>query len=80
MHGHGSARTERVHSNVFWDEPKSICTNTSGLAPEERDDVQGADRVEPLVVVRVIDDRGGPWAPMFTHAEEDVNTLSNQAG
>ena len=30
--------------------------------------------------VKKVSDRGGPWAPMFTHAEEDVDARSNRAG
>ena len=79
MHGHGSARAERVRSDVFWGEPQSGCANPSGLGQEDRDDVQGSDRAEKLVG-RVVADRGGPQAPMFAHAEEYVDTHLNRAG
>ena len=36
--------------------------------------------MQPLVGVRVVNKRGGPRAPMFMHAEEDVDARSNQTG
>ena len=80
MHGHRSAREERVRSDVFWSKSKSVCSNTNGLGPEDRDDVQGADRADPMAGVRVVADRGGSQAPMFTHVKEYVDTRSNQVG
>ena len=80
MRDHSFAKGERVRSDVFWGEPKSGCANPSGLGPEDRDDVPGAGRVDPFVGVRLVADRGVPWAPIFAHAEEDGDAHSNQAG
>ena len=68
VHCHGSARSERVRSDVFWSESKSGCSDPNGL------------RSELVVGVRVIADRGGSWETIFAHAEEDVDTHSNQGG
>ena len=80
MHGHGSARAERVRSNVFWCESNSGRPAPNGLGAEDRDDVPGDERAEPVVGFRIVTDRGGSRAPMFAHAEEDVDTRSNRAG
>ena len=80
MHGHGSARAERVCSDNFWCESKSDCPEPNGLGPEDHNDAQGSDRAELVVGVRVVADRGSSRAPMFAHAEEDVDTRSNLAG
>ena len=69
-----------MRSDVFWGEPKYGCANSSGLDPEECNDVRGADRAGLLVEFRVVDDLSGHWAPMFLHAEEDVDACLNQAG
>ena len=66
-----------MRSDVLLGKPKSGCANPSGIGSEDHNDVQGADRVEPLVRDRVVADRGGPRAPMFVHAEEDVDACSN---
>ena len=79
MHGHSSARAERVRSDVFWCKAESGCSRTNGLGLQDRDDVQGADRAEPLSG-RIVSDRGSSWAPMFSHAEEDVDPRSKRAG
>ena len=80
MHGRGSARAEIVCSNVFWSKSESSCSNSNGLSPEDRDDVQGTNRAEPVVGVRVVAERGGPHAPMFVHVEEDFDSCLNRAG
>ena len=72
MHGDGSARSERVRHDVFWGNSDSGRAHLTGLDPEDCDDVQGADRAEPLAEVRVAANQSGPWASMFYHAEEDV--------
>ena len=78
MHGHGSARAERVHYDIFWGESKSGCLNPYGLGLEGCNDVQGADRADLVVGVRVVADRGGSRAPIFAHVEEDVDARSNR--
>ena len=79
MHGHSSARVERVRPDVFWGKADPGCSNLNGLGPKDRNDVRGADRAEPLSG-RIVADRGGSWAPMFSHAEEDADPCSNWAG
>ena len=80
MHGHGSVRAERVHSNVLRGESKSGCPDLNGLGPEDWDDVRGNERAEPMMEVRVVTDRGGSRAPIFAHAEKYVDTHSDWAG
>ena len=79
MHGSGSARADRVRPSVFWGKAKPGCSDLNGLGPKDRDDVQGADRAEPLSG-GIVADGGGSWAPMFVHAEEDVDPHSHWAG
>ena len=79
MHGHGSARVERVCAIILWGKCESGCSNHNGLGPEDHDDVQVTDRAEPLSG-RIVSYRGISQAPMFLHAEEDVDTRSNRSG
>ena len=79
MHGHDSARSERVRFGVLWSKSKSGFSDPNVLGPEYRDDVQGSDQVEPLSS-RIVVDRDRSRAPMFAHAEEDVDNCSNWAG
>ena len=72
MHGHGSAKAEIVRYDVFWCKAESGCSDMNGFGPQNWDDVQGADRAEPLSG-RIVADRGDSWAPMFSHAQEDVD-------
>ena len=46
---------------------ESSRTHLVCLAPADCYDVQGSDRAEPLVVVRVFANRSGSWASMFAH-------------
>ena len=39
MHGHGSARVERVRSDIFWHKDESGCSNMNGISLLDRDDV-----------------------------------------
>ena len=66
--------------NVFWCEAKYVRATPSGIGLEDCDDVQGTDRLEPLVSVRIVSVQSSPLAPMFTHTEEDFNSCLNQAG
>ena len=72
MHGHGSAKVERVRTDVFWGKAELGCSDQKCLGPKDRDGVQGADRAEPLSG-GIVANGGGSWAPMFAHAEEDVD-------
>ena len=80
VHGRGSFIAERVRSDNFWVKVKSLCANPSIISLEDLNGVRGADRSGLLVRDRVVTDRGGPWAPMFMYAEEDVDARLNQAG
>ena len=79
MHGHGSARAERVRSGVFWRNSESGCSNSNNLGLEYHDDVQCTDQANPLSNM-IVSDRGGSRVPMFSHAEEDVDARLNRAG
>ena len=79
MHGHGSARAERVGSNIYWGESESGRAHTFALCPEKGDDNGGADRAETLSG-RVVADCGGGITTMLSLAEEDIDPCSNWAG
>ena len=79
MHGRGSAREERVRPDVFWGKAEPGCSDPNGLGPKDRNDVRGADQLEPQSG-RIVADGSGSWAPMFAHAEEDVDPRSHRAG
>ena len=79
MHGHGSARAERVCPDVFWGKSESGRTHSLALCPEDSDDYGGADRSETLRG-RVVAECGGRITAMFVLAEEDVDVRSNWAG
>ena len=66
-----------MHLDILWDKTKSGRTHLTGLGPEERDNVLGADRSYPLASGRIFADRGGGWSPVLQHAEEDVDALSD---
>ena len=76
MHGHGSARSERVRSGIFWGESKSGHAHSLALRPDDGNDVGSADRAETLSG-RVVANWGGRVASMFLQAEEDVEAHSN---
>ena len=49
MHGHGSARAERVRSDVFWGKAKSGCSHSQTLGPDYVDDVGCADGADAMI-------------------------------
>ena len=79
MHGHGSSRAERVHTDVFRGESKSGRTHLIELRPDGGDDVLGAEIAETLSG-RLVADCGGRVTSMFLQAEEDVDVRSNWVG
>ena len=79
MHGHVSARSERVHNDVFCGESKSGHTHLRALRLNDGDDIRGAEKTETLSG-RVAADCGGRVASMFLKAEEDVVACSNWEG
>ena len=79
MHGHGSARAERVDSDIFWGKSESDCAHSLALCPEKGDHNGGADQAEALGS-RVVTDCGGGITAMLSLAEEDVDPRSNWAG
>ena len=79
MHGHGSARAERVRSDVFWGESKSGRSHSQTLSPDGGDDAGCADRAEAMIGGTFSSEGGGMASPI-AQAEEDVNAHSNWAG
>ena len=72
MHCHGSARAERVRSDVFWGEAKSSRSHLNALRSDEGNDVGCADRAEAMIG-GIITDGGGGIKPLVAQAEEDVD-------
>ena len=71
MHGHGSARAERVRSNVFWGKAKSGRYHSQTLGSDDGDDVGCADGAEAMIRGKIADGGGG-IAILVAQAEEDV--------
>ena len=59
---------------------ESVNSNPSGISMEDRNDIQGSDRAEPLVGVKVVSYWSVYWAHMFLHAYEDFDVHSEWAG
>ena len=76
MHGHGSNRTERVCTKIFWRKSKYGRAHLLALRPDDGDDVGGADRTETLRG-RVVANCGYRITSMLSQAEEDVDTHPN---
>ena len=49
MHGHGSARAERVCSDVFWGKAKSGHSHSQAPGSDDGDDVGCADGAEAMI-------------------------------
>ena len=71
MHGRGSARAERVRSDVFWGEAKSGCSHSQALGSDDGDDVGCTDGAEAMIG-GIITDGGGGITTLVVQAEEDV--------
>ena len=72
MHGHGSARAERVRSGVFWDEAKSGLSHSQAFGSDDGNDVGWADRAEAMIG-GIIADGGGGITTLIAQAEEDAD-------
>ena len=79
MHGHGSARAERVHSNIFWGKTKSGCSQLQTPSPDDSHDVGCTDRSEAMIRGKITDGGGGIIS-LVTQAEEDVDARLDWAG
>ena len=74
MHGHVSARAERVHTDNLWGESKSGHSHLQILVPDGGDDVGYADGVEAMIGGK-ISDGGGGIAYSVPQAKEDADAL-----
>ena len=74
MHGHGSARAERVRSDVFWGEANYGCSHSQTLGSDDGDDVGSTDEAEAVIGGKIADGDGG-IASLAAQAEEDVDAL-----
>ena len=79
MHGHGSARAERVRSGIFWGEAKSDRSHLQALGSDNGDDVGCADGAEAMIG-GIIADGGGGITPLVAQTEEDVDAPLDWAG
>ena len=59
MHGHGSARAERVRSDVFWGKTESSCSQVQTLGSDDSDDVRSDDGTEAVIGGKIADGGGG---------------------
>ena len=78
VHGHGSARSKRVRSNIFWGESKSGRPHLLGLGPDDGNDTGSANWAESLSSGKVAN-RGGGFTAELSQAKEDVDAHSNWA-
>ena len=79
MHGYGSARTERVRSDVFWGKAESGHSQSQALGSDDGDNVRCADREEAMIGGIITDGCGG-ITPLVAKAEEDVDARLDWAG
>ena len=59
MHGHGSARAERVRSDVFWGKDISGRSHLQTYGSDYGDDVGCADGAEAMIGEKITDGGGG---------------------
>ena len=71
MHGHGSARAERVCSDVFWSKAESGRSHLQALVSDDGDDLGCNDGAEAMIG-GIITDEGCWITPPVAEAEEDV--------
>ena len=71
MHGHGSARAERVRSKVFWGKSKSGRSHSQTLVPDDGNYVGCADGAEATIRGEIADGGGGIASPV-AQVEENV--------
>ena len=79
MRGYGSARAERVCSDVFWGESESGCAHLLALRPKGGDNNGDADQAETFRG-RVVADCVGWSTAMLLLAEEDGDPRSKWTG
>ena len=79
MHGHGSARAERVRSDIFWDEAKSGRYHSQKIGSDDGDDVGCTGGAEAMIGGK-ISDGGGGIASLVAQAEEDIDARLDWAG
>ena len=79
MHGHGSARAERVRSDIFWGKAESGHSHSQALGSDDGNNVRCADGAEAMIG-GIITDGGGRITPLVAKAEEDVIARLDWAG
>ena len=79
MHGHGSDRSERVRSDIFWGESKYVRSHLQTCGPDDGNDVGFPDRAEAIIRRRIADGGGG-IASLITQVEENADAHLEWAG
>ena len=78
MHRHGSARVERVCSNVFRGKTESGRSHPQALGSDDSNDIGSADGAEAMIG-GILTDGGGRSTPLLAEAEEDVDACLDGA-
>ena len=76
MHGHGSNRTERVCTKIFWRKSKYGRAHLLALRPIEGGDDGGTDRAETMRG-RLFSDCDSQITAMLPLADEDFDARTN---
>ena len=79
MHGHASARAERVRSDVFRGKSKSGRSHLKALGSDDGNDIGCAEGAD-VMIGEIIADGGCGITPLVVQAEEDADARLDWAG